>query len=107
MLNNSLWTWLGFMTLMVGAIVTSLMWTGFAGALDCGTWGLSCAFYSVLTLPAVLGISSFVFWLGVPKDSGKVRKNSFARIVAIVTTTGFAILMAVLVFLFLAIAGRG
>jgi hypothetical protein len=107
MLKNLLWTWLGFMTLIVGAVLTSLMWTGFQGAIDCGTWGFDCVFYSVLTLPTVLGISSFIFWLGVPVDTGNVRKNTFARIIAIVTTTGFAIVMAGLVFPILAIGGRG
>jgi hypothetical protein len=95
------------MTLIVGAVLTSLMWTGFRGAIDCGTWGFDCVFYSVLTLPTVLGISSFIFWLGVPVDTGNVRKKTFARIIAIVTTTGFAIVMAGLVFLILAIGGRG
>jgi hypothetical protein len=106
MLNRALWTWLGCITLMVGILLVFLMLTGFHETVDCGTFGLNCMTYSILMLPTVAGISSVILWAGVPVRSANSKAKSFARILAIVITSVFALLMLVLIFLIIAIGGR-
>lgn len=107
MLHRSWWTWIGLITLLSGLVLVYLVLTGFGGSLDCGTFGLHCIFYSVFTLPTVVGISVGMLWVGVPKGEASFRGMTFTRVVAVICSGMFGVLLLGVLILCVMVAGRG